>query len=232
MLPPMNDTDFLEKRPYDPPLDPFLNILYQDDDLLALDKPSGLLHVPGRDPRLSDSLQTRLLSRFPTAGTIHRLDCDTSGIVVAALNKKAHAFIAAQFENKSAEKIYTARVNGDVAGDAGQIDLPLAIDPDRKPRHHVDHVHGRPAQTLWRVLAREDHGGRAVTRLELRPLTGRTHQLRVHMAASGHTILGDVFYGDKDIIAAAPRLQLHAQSLSILHPADGQARVFTAPCPF
>lgn len=123
---------------YNPPLDPWLTIVHRDDDLLVLDKPSGLLSVPGRDPALSDSLMTRVQKQFPKALMINRLDKDTSGIVLMSLNRKAHAAIASQFENRQTRKSYVAIVWGEVAGEAGEVDLPLAIDPENKPRHRVD----------------------------------------------------------------------------------------------
>lgn len=213
---------------YNPPLDPWLAIVHRDDDLLVLDKPSGLLSVPGRDPALSDSLMTRVQKQFPKALMINRLDKDTSGIVLMSLNRKAHAAIAAQFENRETRKSYVAVVWGTVADEAGEVDLPLAIDPDNKPRHRVDHENGKPSQSLWRVLERLPL---PATRLELTPLTGRTHQLRVHMKALGHPILGDEFYAEGEALAAAPRLMLHAQEVGFRHP-DGRDVTYTVPCPF
>ncbi|MBD8556866.1 RluA family pseudouridine synthase [Rhizobium sp. CFBP 8762] len=212
---------------YNPPLEPYISIIHQDADILVLDKPSGLLSVPGRDPALSDSLASRVQRRFPTALMIHRLDKDTSGVVVMSLNRKAHATVASQFEQRLTEKSYVAVVSGQLVGDSGQIDLPLAIDTNNKPRHRVDHDNGRPAQTEWRVLAREEDR----TRVKLSPLTGRTHQLRVHMKAIGHPILGDAFYADEAALAAADRLLLHAETLRFRHP-DGRDVTFTVPCPF
>lgn len=217
----------LEILAYDPPMGD-IPVLYRDDDFIVLNKPSGLLHVPGRDPRLSDCLDSRMRQIYPTASVIHRLDRDTSGVVVMGLNKIAHAAIAIQFENRTTEKSYIARVYGDVTGDEGFIDLPLAIDPDRKPRHRVDHINGRSAQTKWRVISREN----GATRLHLSPLTGRTHQLRVHMVSLGHPILGDPLYADGPALAAAPRLQLHAATLTFRHPKTGDVCTFEAPAPF
>ncbi|WP_435641860.1 RluA family pseudouridine synthase [Micavibrio aeruginosavorus] len=219
--------DHLADPIYTPPNDPVV-IIYQDDDLLVVEKPSGLLHVPGKDPRLWDCLDVRVRKLFPKASIIHRLDRDTSGVVVMGLNKKAHAFIAAQFENRTAQKIYIARVWGRMDGEGGHINLPLGIDVDRKPRHRVDHDKGRSAQTDWEVIAREENA----TRVRLFPRTGRTHQLRVHMLAIGHPILGDAFYADGDALAAADRLQLHAEQLRFVHPSTGEECTFIAPCPF
>lgn len=211
---------------YNPPLDPIV-IVHRDEDILVLDKPSGLLSVPGRDPALSDSLATRVQKQFPNALMIHRLDKDTSGLVLMSLNRRAHAKIAAQFEQRTTKKSYVAVVWGQMEGDSGHIDLPLAIDQDNKPRHRVDHEHGRPAQTDWRVMERLPQA----TRLRLFPLTGRTHQLRVHMQAIGHPMLGDAFYADGEALAAADRLLLHAEELSFRHP-DGRDVTFSIPCPF
>lgn len=211
---------------YNPPMDP-VSVIYQDADILVLDKPSGLLSVPGRDPALSDSLALRVQKQFPKALMIHRLDKDTSGVVLMSLNRKAHALIARQFEERSTEKSYVAVVWGNVAEDEGLIDLPLAIDPESKPRHRVDDEHGKPAQSRWQVMERHEQ----TTRLRLFPLTGRTHQLRVHMKAIGHVMLGDEFYADGAALQAADRLLLHAETLSFRHP-DGRAVRFTIPCPF
>ncbi len=212
---------------YNPPEVPFLAPLHRDADLLVLDKPSGLLSVPGRHPALHDSLLTRVQAKDPQAQIIHRLDKDTSGVVLVSLNRKAHAFVAAQFEARTTRKSYIAEVWGQVAGEDGLIDLPLAIDPDNKPRHRWDPVNGKPAQTRWQVIGR----GENTTRLRLDPLTGRTHQLRVHLKELGHVILGDEFYASGAALAAADRLLLHAETLGFRHP-DGTDVTFTSPAPF
>jgi tRNA pseudouridine32 synthase/23S rRNA pseudouridine746 synthase len=212
---------------YNPPLDPYVSLLHRDADLLVFDKPSGLLSVPGRHPALWDSLLTRVQKEFPQALIVHRLDKDTSGVVLMSLNRKAHALVAAQFEARTTRKSYIAEVWGRVEDEEGTVDLPLAIDPDNKPRHRVDTDHGKPAQTRWQVVGY----GENTTRLRLFPLTGRTHQLRVHMKALGHVILGDEFYADGEALSAANRLLLHAEQLSFRHP-DGSDVVFTAPVPF
>ena len=213
---------------YFPPLDPYLNVLHQDDDILVLDKQSGLLTVPGKDPSLWDCVEYRARQTWPTAGIVHRLDKDTSGVLVMALNKRAHGRIGSQFEHRKTTKSYVARVAGLIEQDSGLVDLPLATDWDNKPRQRVDYENGRPSQTEWSVIEREAD----VTRVRLHPLTGRTHQLRVHMKAIGHVILGDAFYGDSASFAAAPRLQLHAAELGFTHPTTGEFMVFTAPTPF
>lgn len=213
---------------YNPPLEPYISIAHRDDDLLVLDKPSGLLSVPGRDPALFDSLLTRVQKKFPKALMINRLDKDTSGIVLISLNRKAHAAIASQFENRTTEKTYCAIVWGNVEGESGEIDLPLAIDPENKPRHRVDHENGRASQTEWHVLKRLPL---PATRLRLHPLTGRTHQLRVHLKAIGHPILGDEFYAHDAALKAADRLLLHAEEVRFKHP-DGRDVAYRVPTPF
>lgn len=213
---------------YDPPREPWLEIVYEDDDIVVFDKPSGLLSVPGKPEALLDSLQTRALARFAGAGTIHRLDMDTSGLVVMAKHKAAHGHIGKQFENRQTFKRYIARVSGTVSEDEGLVDLPLATDWENKPRQRVDHARGRPAQTRWRAISR-DAGS---TRLELTPITGRTHQLRVHMKEIGHPILGDAFYASGTARAAADRLQLHASELGFRHPRGGAPIHFTSKPPF
>lgn len=212
---------------YNPPMEPYLSLLHQDADFLVFDKPSGLLSVPGRHPALSDSLLTRVQKDHPQALIVHRLDKDTSGIVLMSCNRKAHAFVAAQFEARATQKSYVAEVWGRVEDEEGLIDLPLAIDPDNKPRHRVDTDNGKPAQTRWQVIER----GANKTRLRLSPLTGRTHQLRVHMKALGHVILGDEFYADGEALSAANRLLLHAEHLTFRRP-DGSDVTFTSPVPF
>lgn len=213
---------------YEPPMDPYITVLYQDDDIIVLNKASGLLHVPGKDPSLKDCLESRVKEQFPRASVIHRIDKDTSGVAVMAMHKKAHGFIGKQFEYRETKKSYVARVWGHLEGDSGHIDLPLAVDWHNRPCQQVDYVNGRPAQTDWEVIAREDNA----TRVRLYPRTGRTHQLRVHMLALCHPILGDSFYAVGDALAAADRLQLHAEQLTFRHPATNEEVTFTAPCPF
>ena len=212
---------------YQPPTDPWLTVVHADDDLVVLEKPSGLLSVPGKDPALADCLEARVRERWPTAAMAHRLDKDTSGVIVLCLNKKALGHVGQEFEQRRARKSYVARVWGDVAGEAGRIELPLATDWENKPRQRVDRERGRMSVTEWSVEARE--GG--VTRVRLHPLTGRTHQLRVHMMELGHPILGDPFYATGSALAAADRLQLHAEELAFNHP-RGEWVSFRVPAPF
>jgi tRNA pseudouridine32 synthase/23S rRNA pseudouridine746 synthase len=218
---------------YAPPLEPWLTVLHHDDDILVLSKPSGLLSVPGKTPDLADCLERRAVERFPTATMVHRLDRDTSGIQVLALNRQAHRHLGLQFERRHTRKSYVARVWGHVAEEMGRIDLPLIADWPNRPKQMVDHQRGKPAQTDWRVLAREETAdGLPVTRLALSPLTGRSHQLRIHLLSLGHPILGDRLYAHGEALAAADRLQLHAEQLALHHPADGRICTFEDPCPF
>lgn len=212
---------------YRPPTDPWLTVIHSDEDIVVLDKPSGLLSVPGKDPALADCLEARVRGRWPTAAMAHRLDKDTSGVLVMCLNKKALGHVGQEFEQRRAKKSYVARVWGEMTGDSGVVDLPLATDWENKPRQRVDHERGRASKTEWRVEARED----GITRVRLHPLTGRTHQLRVHMLELGHPILGDQFYATGEALAAADRLQLHAEELGFNHPQGGWAE-FRVPAPF
>jgi tRNA pseudouridine32 synthase/23S rRNA pseudouridine746 synthase len=213
---------------YRPPMEPYLVVAHEEADFVVLDKQSGLLTVPGKHPSLSDCLESRAKARWPTAAVVHRLDKDTSGLILLALNKKAHGKLGSQFEHRRTEKEYVARVWGHMDADSGRIDLPLATDWERKPKQRVDHEHGRASQTEWQVIGREANA----TRLRLFPLTGRTHQLRVHMLSIGHPILGDPFYAEGEALAAADRMQLHAEVLGFDHPVSGERMRFISPAPF
>lgn len=213
---------------YAPPTEPWLAVVHRDDDILVLAKPSGLLCVPGKPAEHADCLEARAQDAFPGAMTVHRLDKDTSGVIVMGLNRKAHAHLSLQFETRKTEKSYIARVWGSVEDESGHVDLPIACDWPNRPRQRVDHENGRSAQTDWEVIARE----RNATRLRLLPATGRSHQLRVHMLSLSHPILGDNFYAHDEAFAAADRLQLHAETLAFAHPADGRPMKFAVECPF
>ncbi len=212
---------------YAPPDGP-LDVIHKDAQILAVNKPSGLLSVPGKAIEHRDCLETRVKKAYPDALLVHRLDMDTSGVMVFAIGKAAQRHINIQFQKRHLEKTYVARVSGDVVHDEGQVDLPLIVDWPNRPLQMVDHERGKASLTNWTVLAR----GEGVTRMELRPLTGRSHQLRVHMLALGHAILGDRFYGSPAVIAAADRLQLHAQTLRLRHPDGGAWLTLHASCPF
>ncbi|HSF64273.1 MAG TPA: RluA family pseudouridine synthase [Paracoccaceae bacterium] len=211
---------------YRPPDTPLV-IVFEDATLIVADKPSGLLSVPGKLEGRQDCLQSRLAAAYPRALLVHRLDCDTSGVIIFAKTKAAQGALGKQFESRQTEKTYVARVYGDLRPDKGRVDLPLCADWPNRPRQMVSHDHGRPAQTDWQVIARTP----GETRVRLHPLTGRSHQLRVHMAELGHPILGDPIYATGPA-RDAPRLMLHAESLTLTHPETGQRVTFTAPCPF
>lgn len=210
-------------RPPDVPLD----VLYQDAHIIVANKPAGLLSVPGKLEGRADCLVSRLQATHWDTLLVHRLDCDTSGVMIFARTKQAQGFLGQEFEKRRARKTYVARVWRQLTPDEGHIDLPLCTDWPNRPRQMVDHVNGRPARTDWQVIDRDAE----TTRVRLFPLTGRSHQLRVHMLAQGCPILGDPIYATgpaRDF----PRLMLHAETLSLHHPASGEWITFTAPCPF
>lgn len=211
---------------YTPPAgDPV--ILHLDERLIVADKPSGLLSVPGKLEGRDDCLITRLQAIYPDALLVHRLDCDTSGVIIFARDKAAQGFLGQEFEQRRAKKSYIARVQGVMAQDSGTVDLPLCADWPNRPRQMVSHEHGRPAKTDWEVISRSVNE----TRVRMFPLTGRSHQLRVHMLALGHPILGDQIYAP-ETVTEYPRLMLHAETLGLHHPATGDWIDFHAPCPF
>ena len=211
-------------EPYNPPRDPWLLILYQDQHIMVVNKPSGLLSVPGRAPENKDSIMTRIQADFPTAESVHRLDMATSGVIVVALTKAAERELKRQFREREPKKSYVARVWGHLALDKGLIDLPLICDWPNRPKQKVCYETGKSSQTQYQVLSRDTDGS---TRVKLSPITGRSHQLRVHMLAIGHPILGDGFYAPAEAKAMASRLQLHAQELCITHPEFGTVMHFT-----
>lgn len=214
-------------------MSPYLDIIYQDDDIVVLNKASGILSVPGRLPEHQDCLQNRVQRVLPTATVVHRLDMATSGVMIMALNKPAHVAISRQFEQRKTQKSYLARVWGLVEQSEGSVDLPLISDWPNRPKQKVDHENGKKSLTHYRVLSyKNSTDEQASTFLELTPITGRSHQLRVHMLALGHPILGDKLYAPKDALIMRNRLQLHALTLSLFHPSTEQAITFNAPCPF
>jgi tRNA pseudouridine32 synthase/23S rRNA pseudouridine746 synthase len=212
---------------YEPPKTP-LDILYIDDDVLVVNKPSGLLTVPGKELKHHDSLELRVKIEYPNSFLVHRLDMDTSGVIIFALSKSTQRSLNLQFEKRIVKKLYEARVFGNIKEDNGFIDLPLIVDWPNRPLQKIDAKEGKSALTHWQVLDREGD----VTRVALMPETGRTHQLRVHMMSLGHTILGDRFYGNVAEINLANELQLHAKDLIIIHPKNGKKITFKAPLPF
>jgi len=211
-----------------------IDCLHADGDLLVLAKPAGLLCVPGRGPDKQDCLSARAQQRWPEALVVHRLDQATSGLVLMARNLEAQRRLSRAFELREIRKRYQAIVAGHMAAPEGgawaEIDLPIAADWERRPLRVIDTERGKPSLTRWRVLGHDDAAG--TTRLTLEPVTGRTHQLRVHLAAVGHAILGDALYADAPIHAQAPRLLLHAAWLAFEHPASGEWLEFTSPAPF
>ncbi|MEZ5504264.1 MAG: pseudouridine synthase [Halioglobus sp.] len=192
-------------------------VLHEDEDLLLVRKPHLLLSIPGRHPLNRDCLITRLQRDYPTARIVHRLDLDTSGIMVIPLTKRAHAEISRQFQQREVDKSYHAIVFGVVAQDQGEVDLPIRCDWERRPRQMICHARGRSALTRFEVLARQDDR----TRLLLRPVTGRSHQLRIHMRELGHPILGCDLYAHPVALGMADRLLLHATTLEFTHPTTG-----------
>lgn len=213
---------------YQPPLDPYLQIVYRDNDLIVLNKSSGLLTVPGRLPEHKDCLQNRVARVLPSATIVHRLDMATSGIIIMALNKPAHVSISQQFEKRKTQKKYIARVFGHIKEKEGSVDQPLICDWPNRPKQMIDHERGKPSLTHYKVISYGDNS----TLVELTPITGRSHQLRVHMLSIGHPILGDRLYAHDEALAMASRLNLHAQMLRITHPVTNEEKTFIAECPF
>lgn len=207
-----------------------LTVLYEDPALLVLRKPAGLLSVPGRGAERADCVAARIQARHPEARVVHRLDMATSGLMVFALGLEAQRALGRAFETRRVDKRYEAVVAGRLLPEQGQVDLPLICDWPNRPRQMVDHERGKPASTHWRVLSHEPTGTH--TRVALLPITGRSHQLRVHLWSLGHPILGDELYGDAASRAAAPRLLLHACGLALPHPVTGEWLSFEDATPF
>lgn len=217
---------------YNPPPDTGLNVVYVDDCMLVLDKPSGLLSVPGRGEDKADCLISRAQKAYPDALTVHRLDMDTSGLVVMGRGPEMQRALSIAFMDRKVKKRYIAVVDGIVESNSGIIDLPLIIDWPNRPRQKVDFEEGKEAITRYRVILRDT--ARNVSRMELDPLTGRAHQLRMHMLhlESGHPILGDDIYAPPEALAKADRLLLHASRLVLRHPVTFEEMEFEAPPPF
>ncbi len=207
--------------------------LYVDDALLVVDKPAGLLSVPGRGPDKADCLAARVQAEFPDALVVHRLDMDTSGLMVMARGVAAQRTLSQAFAARTVHKRYMAWVAGRLEAtdaDWGTVALPLICDWPNRPLQKVDFALGKPSVTRWRVL--DYDAARDATRVELEPVTGRSHQLRVHMRELGHPMLGDPLYAPETIRGRSPRLLLHAVSLSMPHPLTGTACTFESPPPF
>ncbi|QID19945.1 RluA family pseudouridine synthase [Nitrogeniibacter mangrovi] len=207
-------------------------IVFVDADLVVADKPAGLRSIPAGGEGRKDCLAARIRARHADARIVHRLDEATSGLVLFARSAEMLRRMNHSFRERMVGKEYQALVHGHVTDEAGEIDLPLAPEPDRNPYQRVDPVHGRRALTRYRVLERLEVAGAPVTRLALKPVTGRTHQLRVHLMSLGHPILGDPLYAPADSAARFGRLHLHAARLDIIHPRWRTPRRFEREVPF
>lgn len=210
-----------------------IRVIHEDGALLALDKPAGMLAVPGRGPDKADCLSARAQARWPDACVVHRLDQATSGLMLLARGAEMQRRLSRAFAERRVRKHYQAVVHG-ILGTPGAeqawalVDLPLRLDWPNRPRSTVDPVHGKPSHTRWRALGWDDACG--TTRVALQPITGRSHQLRLHLSALGHPIVGDALYGPAG--DPAPRLMLHACALALVHPATGQVLRLESTVPF
>lgn len=210
---------------------PALDIIHATDRYVVVNKPPGLLSVPGKGEANKDCIAARVATAFPTASgplIVHRLDMDTSGLIVLGLDPEAQRDLSGQFERREVDKAYLALVEGIMPADSGVIDVPMRPDIDNRPYQIIDHVHGRPSLTHWAVLALETDR----TRIRMVPHTGRTHQLRVHAAHVGHPIIGDVLYGSEPDDRRVNRLMLHAAELSFREPGSGAPVRFESRAPF
>lgn len=213
-------------------MNPYLQPLciHADDWLVVADKPAGLLSVPGRGAGKADCMAARVQAFCPDALVVHRLDQATSGLFLMARGAPAQRRLSGAFAAREVHKRYVAMIMGLPAEDEGEVELPLSADWPNRPRQVVDRVTGKPSRTLWRVLARD--GDTGTSRVELQPVTGRSHQLRVHMQAIGHPILGDALYAPPGVQELAARLMLHAARLELAHPVTGQPARFESTVPF
>jgi tRNA pseudouridine32 synthase/23S rRNA pseudouridine746 synthase len=208
-----------------------VEILYQDKDIVVVDKPSGLLSIPGRGPEKIDSVSHRIRQMFPDClaqPSVHRLDMDTSGLLVLALTAASHRHLSLQFQNRETDKHYLALLDGELAGEEGTITLPFRLDVENRPHQIYDEIHGKIGTTHWKKLGIEN----GKTRIAFHPITGRTHQLRVHSAhpkGLGIPIVDDPLYGNGDLPG---KMKLHACELTFTHPTTGEKMTFTAPVPF
>lgn len=210
-----------------------LDILYKDDSILALNKPAWLLSVPGRGPDKQDCLASRVQAHYPRAQSIHRLDCATSGVIVMALTRLAHRELSRQFHDREVAKTYTAVGLGKPEQKYGTAEFPLIADWPNRPKQKIDYELGKQATTHWQATrTTQVSSGEFTTRFLLKPITGRSHQLRVHLLELGHPILGDRLYAPEHVVALSNRLLLHATQLDLTHPVSGDAMQFHCPCPF
>ena len=206
-----------------------LTLLHVDDACIVVDKPAGLLAVPGRGAHLQDCMAARVQALFADALIVHRLDMATSGLMLFARGIEAQRRLSRAFAQREVHKRYVAVVHGALDAAQGEIDLPLIADWPNRPLQKVDHAHGKPSLTRLRVIA-SDAADR--TRVELEPVTGRAHQLRVHLLAIGHPILGDALYAPPEVLAGADRLLLHAAQLRFAHPVSGETVAIDSAVPF
>ena len=213
-----------------------LDLVFQDDTCLVLNKPPGLLSVPGKGPLGADCLAHRAQQVFPQALVVHRLDMATSGLILMANGPDWQRTYSKLFADRKIDKRYVAIVDGLVSNDEGEIDLPLIADWPNRPKQRVDTVQGKPSRTRYCVLERytnnRTHNHNGTTRVLLEPITGRSHQLRVHMLAIGHPIVGDALYAPDRVAAATPRLMLHAKELRLVHPLTGELACWRSEVPF
>ena len=212
-----------------------LKVIHQDDHLLVLDKPAGQLAVPGRGADKQDCLSLRAQHRWPDALIVHRLDMATSGLMLMARGAQMQRLLSEAFATRLVHKRYEAVVDGllevpSTPDGWSVIDLPIIVDWPNRPLRIIDAERGKPSTTRWRVISHDRAAN--TTRLELEPVTGRSHQLRVHLKAAGHAILGDGLYGTPATLAMAPRLLLHAHALGFVHPVTGKVLQFESPVPF
>ena len=201
-----------------------IEYVYNDEQIIIVDKPANMLSVPGRTPDKQDCLIHRVQKLFPEARIVHRLDFATSGLMVIAQNRESHRELSRQFENRETEKTYVAKVFGQPEQASGVLDQPMRCDWERRPLQIVDHKLGKKALTHWRIIERLENS----CLVEFSPTTGRTHQLRVHMQAMGHPILGDELYAHETAYSMADRLNLHAKELIIAHPVENNRMVFSS----
>ena len=207
------------------------HLIHRDDDFMVIHKPAGLLTVPGKTEDLQDCLINRLVKLEPKTLLIHRLDRDTSGILAFGLTKWGQKTISRQFQERQTDKTYQAVVAGTLEGE-GTIEVPVVYDPSRPPLHIADPTHHKPAITHWQAIEHFNIQGQPVTRVKLTPITGRSHQLRVHMQYLGHPIIGDTLYATSEQQQLSSRLCLHAERLSFYHPQTEQLVEFYCPAPF
>lgn len=207
------------------------HLIHRDEDFMVIHKPAGLLTVPGKTEDLQDCLINRLIKLEPKTLLIHRLDRDTSGILVFALSREGQKSISRQFQERQTDKTYQAIVAGTLEG-KGTVDVPVIYDPSRPPLHIAEPNHNKPAITEWLAIEHFEIQRQAVTRVKLTPITGRSHQLRVHMQYLGHPIIGDTLYATPEQQQLSPRLCLHAERLSFYHPKTQQLVEFNCPAEF